>query len=540
MQEEKSPLELQRIRAPIEVPPLLQDLSCTTFIPAEQLSCHQDIQESFSHLPSKHVLRARQGEKHVHDQVRLGVFFSGGPAPGGHNVLAGLFDGLQKLARNSVLFGFLHGPEGLCKASYRELTAQEIDSYRNTGGFDLLGTGRTKIETKAQMQLALHTCEQLALDGLIIVGGDDSNTNAAVLASFFAEKASKTKVIGIPKTIDGDLKNAFVPLSFGFDTACRTYAEMIGNICKDAKSAGVHTHFIKLMGRSASHVTLECALATRPNYVLIAEEVKEKKQSLASIVKDLADFVVRRSALGKNYAVILVPEGLIEFIPEISILIKELNSLLAHSEPSSAFEIIAQLTPLSRQCFVSLSELTQKQLLLRRDPHGNVQVSLIETEKLLAELVSKELEQRRRNGEFEAAFIYRTHFLGYEGRTGFPSILDATYCYALGLTACSLVTLEYSGYMAFVSNLHLPIDEWQMGAVPFACLLHMEERKGAQKPVIQKALVACTQPSFLYLMEQRPLWALEDRYRYPGPMQFSTVLGSKDSVPHSLLIDVCN
>lgn len=531
----KSPLETLRLAYKVALPATLRNLKALSFKKTNHLPCRAEVQALFPRLTQHFVLEEAISQGTEQAPLRVGVFFSGGPAAGGHNVLAGLFDALISLHKDSSLVGFLRGPEGFLLGNGKEITKEVMDQYRNLGGFDLLGSSRTKIESQAQLQIALRTCQDFSLDGLVVIGGDDSNTNAAVLADFFLAEGCKTRVIGIPKTIDGDLKNPFAKISFGFDTACRVYAEMIGNICKDAMSACTYTHFIKLMGRSASHVTLECALATRPNYTLIGEEVKEKKKTLQSIVADLADIVARRASLGRPYGVFLIPEGLVEFIPEISLLIEELNHLLSQGEPTSSFEIIAKLSKDSRDCFESMPEPVQKQLLLRRDPHGNVQVSLIETEKLLAELVGKELEKRRSEGRFDGSFTARTHFLGYEGRCSLPSNFDATYCYTLGQTAALLIRDNHSGYMAFVSHLEKPVSLWKVGAVPLVPLMHMTIRKGKSKPVIKKALVDCTGKAFSFFQEKRAVWSEEDCYSFPGPMQFNEE--EKTWLPHSFLLE---
>ncbi len=527
---ERSPLESLRMKSPHIRPDLLQDLSLISFSSKKIENCSEDISSLFPNTANLPLLEGTLGPKKTLSPLKIGAVFSGGPAAGGHNILAGLFDALE----GGHLIGFLGGPGGIISGSYKELSKQDIDNYRNLGGFDLLGSGRTKIETKEQMQSVLETCQKLTLDGLVIIGGDDSNTNAAMLAEFFLSNNSKTKVIGVPKTIDGDLKNAYVPISFGFDTACKVYAELIGNICKDAKSAQKYTHFIKLMGRSASHVTLECALATHPNYALIGEDVHQKKETLAQIVADLCDLIIERSKLRKNYGVILIPEGLIEFIPEIASLIQELNTALSRQETSSSFVIIASLSEKAKKCFDSLPEPIQKQILLRRDPHGNVQVSLIETEKLLADLVGKELEKRKSQGLFSGPFHPMTHFLGYEGRCAIPSDFDAAYCYALGLGSALLFQAGASGYMTFVSNLDQPLANWRIGGVPLTSLLHIEVRKDKKKPVIQKALVSCEGAAFTCFIKQKKGWTLEDAYLSPGPMQFHEKL----SLPTSVLLDL--
>ena len=533
----RSSLESLRLNYLPRLPNSLKDPQNLIFTPHEILKSSPEIAALFpklSHLP---FLKATEQERKASKNLRIGVVFSGGPAPGGHNVIAGIFDAIKKIAVNGQLIGFLDGPSGIILGKHKELSLEEINNHRNLGGFDLLGSGRTKIETEEQMYSALSVCETLTLDGLIIIGGDDSNTNAAVLAQFFKDHESSISVVGVPKTIDGDLKNSFVPLSFGFDTASRVYAEMISNICREAMSSKKYTHFIKLMGRSASHVTLECALATHPNFTFIGEEVLEKKKTLSQIVSDLCDLIIERSKRGKSYGVILIPEGLIQFIPEVSTLIEELNKSLATEDPSSAV-LIARLSESSRKCFNTIPENIQKQLLLGRDPHGNVQVSLIETEKLLAELVGKELEKRKEQKLFTGAFHPITHFFGYEGRAAFPSNFDANYCYALGHIAALLIRFEMSGYMTAISNLQADPSDWDIGAVPITSLMHMEIRKGKAKPVIEKALVDLKSPAFSYFSQNKESWALEDSYRFPGPMQFSENSAVKDSLPLSTFMDI--
>ncbi len=408
----------------------------------------------------------------------------------------------------------MDGPSGIISGKSKELAAQTIAPYRNQGGFDMIGSGRTKIETEEQLNAAFAVVQKMKLDALVIIGGDDSNTNAAILAEYFLKHGCTAKVIGVPKTIDGDLKNAYVATSFGFDTAARTYSEIIGNIARDALSAKKYYHFIKLMGRSASHIALECALATQPNLTLIGEEVAEKQMTLVQIINDITDLVVKRAEMGKNYGVILIPEGLIEFIPEIGVLIKELNPLLSAETPVS--EISSKLSSHSEQCYAALPERIREQLLKTRDPHGNVQVSLIETERLLIEAVAKELDKRGKGDKFSSI----PHFLGYEGRSGYPSCFDSNYCYALGFSAALLVDEGATGCMAFVSNLHKPVREWGVGGVPLTSLMHLEMRKGKEKPVIQKALVDLKAKPFSHFNQLRERWKTEDEYRYPGPIQF--------------------
>lgn len=464
--------------------------------------------------------------------MRVGVVFSGGQAAGGHNVITGLLDALILLNPESRLFGFLEGPEGIIRGKYKELTKELIQSYRNQGGFDLIGSGRTKLETPKHLASALATVECMQLDGLVIVGGDDSNTNAAILSEYFMSKNSQTVVIGVPKTIDGDLKNTYVATSFGFDTACKIFSEAIGNIARDCLSAKKYYHFIKLMGRSASHIALECGLSTRPNMVLIAEEIAESKKTLQQITNQIADLICERAEIGKNFGVILIPEGLIEFIPEIGVLIQELNHLLADSIDNK--EIIGRLSEDSQKSFVSLPKRIQQQLLLNRDPHGNVQVSFIETEKLLIETVTQELKRRKHAGKFSALH----HFLGYEGRAGFPSNFDCNYCYSLGYTAALLITHKATGYMCCIKGLTKSPTDWEVLGVPLTSLMNLEWRKGKEKPVIKKSLVDLCSKSFSFYKQHRNIWRLDDHYLYPGPMQFFGDKQLTDTTSYSLSIDV--
>ncbi len=482
----------------------------------------EELKARFPQTYGRPVLHLKKGEAKKAHPLRVGVVFSGGQAPGGHNVIAGLFDALKKLHQKSTLLGFLDGPNGIIQGKYKELDASSIVSFRNQGGFDLIGSGRTKIESEDQLESAFKTLTSLNLDGLVIIGGDDSNTNAAILAEYLLQKGSKTKVIGVPKTIDGDLQNPWVAIPFGFDTACKVYSEMIGNICKDALSAKKYYHFIKLMGRSASHITLECALKTHPNCALIGEEIAFNKTTLKEITRQLADLVCKREREDKNYGVVLIPEGLIEFIPEIRALIEEINA-------ETSFDKQA-LTESSRECFISLPEEIQKQLLLDRDPHGNVQVSSIETEKLLISCVKKELKERSYKGKFSPV----AHFLGYEGRSALPSNFDANYCYVLGMSACILLKEGLTGYMAFVKNLEKPASEWQMGGLPLTMLMCLEKRQGKLKPVIQKALVDLGKAPFLHFKQIRQALALQDDYKFPGPIQFFGPQELTDTTPLSL------
>lgn len=456
----------------------------------------------------------------------VGVILSGGQAPGGHNVICGLYDALKATSKENVLYGFKNGPIGLLEDNYIEFDDAYIDAYRNTGGFDIIGSGRTKLETEEQFAVAAKVCEKHGITAIVIIGGDDSNTNAAVLAEYFAAHNTGVQVIGCPKTIDGDLKNEDIECSFGFDTATKTYSELIGNIERDANSAKKYWHFVKVMGRSASHVALECALETQPNICLISEEVAAKKQSLSEIADYIADAVEKRSANGNNFGVAIIPEGVVEFVPEFKVLIAEINELLAGNkteefnalgswEEKYAF-IEKGLTAESMAVFAILPQTIQQQLFLERDPHGNVQVSLIESEKLFSALVKDKLTERGFTGKFNALH----HFFGYEGRCAFPSNFDADYCYSLGYNAFMLIQYGYNGYLSKVSNLSKPAEEWVAGGMPITKMMNIERRNGEDKPVIKKALVELDGKPFKYFEANRDTWAVETAYTYPGAIQY--------------------
>ena len=460
----------------------------------------------------------------------VGVILSGGQAPGGHNVVAGLFDALKATNKDNILLGFKGGPSGLTDDKYVEITGDFLDKYRNTGGFDIIGSGRTKLETEEQFKVAAEVCKKHGITAIVIIGGDDSNTNAAVLAEYFAAHNTGVQVIGCPKTIDGDLKNEDIDCSFGFDTACKTYSELIGNIERDANSAKKYWHFIKVMGRSASHVALECALETQPNICLIGEEVAAKKMSLLDITKQIADSVCYRASQGNNFGVAIIPEGIVEFVPEFKVLIAEINELLAgkkteefNSLPSwkEKYAFIEKgLTKESMKVFAFLPEAIQKQLFLERDPHGNVQVSLIESEKLFSELVANELKKRKNSGEFMGKFGTQHHFFGYEGRCAFPSNFDADYCYSLGYNAFMLIQYGYNGYLSKVSNLAAPAEQWVAGGMPITKMMNIERRNGEDKPVIRKALVELDGKPFKYFESHREEWSKETCFVYPGAIQY--------------------
>ncbi len=460
--------------------------------------------------------------------INVGVILSGGQAPGGHNVISGLFDGIKKINRDSRLYGFLMGPGGFVDHKYVELTSEIIDQFRNTGGFDIIGSGRTKLETKAQFDKGLEILKQLDIKALVIIGGDDSNTNACVLAEYYKQINAGVQVIGCPKTIDGDLKNEVIETSFGFDTATKVYSEVIGNIQRDCNSAKKYWHFIKLMGRSASHIALECALQCQPNVCIISEEVEAKKQTLNDIVNSIADIVAARAANGNNYGTVLIPEGLIEFIPAMKVLIAELNDLLAANaaefatiEPNNRLSWVAdRLSAENAGIFTSLPDGVANQLCLDRDPHGNVQVSLIETEKLLGHMVARRLDQMKSEGRYVGKFAAQFHFFGYEGRCADPSNFDADYCYALGFNASCLIRAGVTGYMSSVRNLTKPSVQWIAGGIPITMMMNMERRHGAMKPVIQKALVTLDGAAFTKFAEQRDSWAINTEFVYPGPIQY--------------------
>ncbi len=498
----------------------------------ESVADQKEIAKLFPNTYGMPLITFEAGEtKKKRDAINVGVILSGGQAPGGHNVISGIFDGIKKINPKSRLYGFLGGPGGLVDHKYVELTADFIDEYRNTGGFDIIGSGRTKLEEEWQFDKGLEIAKDLNLNALVIIGGDDSNTNACVLAEYYAAKNAGVQVIGCPKTIDGDLKNSMIETSFGFDTATKVYSELIGNIQRDANSAKKYWHFIKLMGRSASHIGLECALKTQPNITLISEEIAEKKQTLSEIVDYMAGIVAKRAQNGDNFGVALIPEGLIEFVPEMKALISELNDMLAEgSESEKEFQMLRKshrndwiaghLSEASSTVFKSLPPGIATQLTLERDPHGNVQVSLIETEKLLGEMVKTKLEKMKKGGEYIGKFGVQFHFFGYEGRCAAPSNFDADYCYSLGYTASVLISDGKTGYMSSVRNLTSPAEEWIAGGVPVTMMMNMEKRHGHMKPVIQKALVELEGAPYKYFVSKRGEWAYSTQFIYPGPIQY--------------------
>ena len=496
--------------------------------PTQSVGDQEEIKKLFPNTYGMPLVEFVPGDEAMSQKINVGVILSGGQAPGGHNVISGIFDAVKKLNPENKLYGFLMGPGGLVDHNYKELTAEIIDDYRNTGGFDMIGSGRTKLEKEDQFEKGLEIIRELGINAIVIIGGDDSNTNACVLAEYYAAKNYGVQVIGAPKTIDGDLKNDQIETSFGFDTATKTYSEVIGNIERDANSARKYWHFIKLMGRSASHIALECALQTQPNICLISEEIEQKDMTLNQIVEGIAQSVADRAAAGNNFGVVLIPEGLIEFIPSIGRLIDELNDLLAaHGEEYKNLEaneqkkyILAHLSAENAETFKTLPGDVARQLSLDRDPHGNVQVSLIETEKLISDMVADKLAEWKNEGKFVGKFAAIHHFFGYEGRCAAPSNFDADYCYALGVSAVQLIANGKTGYMAIVKNTTAPTDEWKAGGVPITMMMNMERRNGEMKSVIRKALVELDGAPFKKFAEKRDEWAKETCYVYPGPIQY--------------------
>jgi len=488
----------------------------------------EEIKKLFPNTYGMPLVEFVPGEKDNAQKMNVGVILSGGQAPGGHNVISGIFDAVKKLNPENKLYGFLMGPGGLVDHKYLELTSDIIDQYRNTGGFDMIGSGRTKLEKTNQFEKGLEIIRELNIKAIVIIGGDDSNTNACVLAEYYAAKNYGVQVIGAPKTIDGDLKNDQIETSFGFDTATKTYSEVIGNIERDANSARKYWHFIKLMGRSASHIALECALQTQPNICLISEEIEKKDMTLNQIAEQIATAVAQRAAAGNNFGVVLIPEGLIEFIPSIGRLINELNDLLAaHGAEYKNLEvdeqkkyIVAHLSKENAETFETLPVEVARQLSLDRDPHGNVQVSLIETEKLISDMVGAKLAEWKKENKFVGKFAALHHFFGYEGRCAAPSNFDADYCYALGASAAQLIANDKTGYMAIVKNLSEPTDAWKAGGVPITMMMNMERRNGEIKPVIRKALVELDGAPFKAFAQKRDQWAKQTCYTYPGPIQY--------------------
>jgi len=528
---QKSPLQIARASYQPKLPVALQgNVVLENGELTQSVADQEEIKALFPNTYGMPVIKMIKGEKKSFEPMNVGVILSGGQAPGGHNVISGLFDGLKNLNPANKLYGFLGGPSGLIEHKYIELTADIIDEYRNTGGFDIIGSGRTKLEETWQFDKGIEICNQLGIKAVVIIGGDDSNTNACVLAEYYLQKNTGIQVIGCPKTIDGDLKNEQIETSFGFDTACKVFSELIGNIQRDANSAKKYWHFIRLMGRSASHIALECALQAQPNICLISEEVEAKKMNLGDIVDQIVKVIVDRAEAGLNFGTVLIPEGLIEFIPAMKKLIQELNDILANNEES--FNALATddekrqfmkacLTADSCALFRDLPKGIARQLMLDRDPHGNVMVSQIETEKLLIEMVAKKLAILKAEGLYKGKFNALNHFFGYEGRCAIPSNFDADYCYSIGVTATWLIANGKTGYMSLVQNLTAPAADWVAGGVPITMMMNMEKRNGKMKPVIQKALVDLNGEPFKYLAAHREEWAdANTSYIYPGPIQY--------------------
>lgn len=516
----KSALQIARAAYQPKLPQALKGAVAITEGEATQsVADQEEIKKLFPNTYGMPVVKFTAASKaETLPAMNVGVILSGGQAPGGHNVISGIFDGLKALNKDCKLYGFLGGPSGLIDHKHMELTADIIDEYRNTGGFDIIGSGRTKLEKQDQFDSGIEICNKLGIKALIIIGGDDSNTNACVLAEYYLQKKCGIQVIGCPKTIDGDLKNSMIETSFGFDTACKVYSEVIGNIMRDANSAKKYWHFIKLMGRSASHIALECGLQTQPNVCIVSEEVEAKKMTLSQIVNDIADKVAARAAQGNNFGVVLIPEGLIEFIPEMKVLISELNDALA--KESDVAKALKMISAQSLSVYNSLPEAIAKQLTLERDPHGNVQVSLIETEKLLIEMVKTRLAAMKAEGKYCGKFSALGHFFGYEGRCAAPSNFDADYCYSLGYNAAHLIANGKTGYMSLIQNTTKPASEWVAAGVPITMMMNMERRHGEMKPVIRKALVELDGAPFKALAANRDKWAIETAYVYPGPIQY--------------------
>ena len=526
---EKSALQKARASYQPKLPKALQGaVKIAEGAPTQSVDNQEDIKKLFPNTYGMPLIEFVQGNEIPAKAINVGIILSGGQAPGGHNVISGLFDEVKKLNPNNQLYGFLMGPGGLVDHKYIEITADFLNDYRNTGGFDMIGSGRTKLETTEQFEKGLEIIRKLDINAIVIIGGDDSNTNACVLAEYYAAKNYGVQVIGCPKTIDGDLKNDQIETSFGFDTATKTYSELIGNIERDCNSARKYWHFVKLMGRSASHIALECALQTQPNICIISEEVEAKDLTLNNIIENIAAAVAYRAEQGQNFGVVLIPEGLIEFVPAIGRLIQELNDLLAaHGADYKDLDkdaqreyIMAHLSAENKATFETLPESVGRQLSLDRDPHGNVQVSLIETEKLISEMVDAKLASWAKQGKYKGQFAPQHHFFGYEGRCAAPSNFDADYCYALGTSAALLIASGKTGYMAIVKNTTANAENWKAGGVPITMMMNMERRNGEMKPVIRKALVELDGKPFKTFAAQRDEWAKNTCYIYPGPIQY--------------------
>ena len=530
-----SPLQIERLKyqpkLPFSLASGINHLVSVEGKATQSVANQDEIKALFKNTYGKPTVTFQTSTESTTSDLRnVGVILSGGQAPGGHNVIAGLYDALKQANPSNKLYGFLGGPSGIIDGKYVEFNDEFINDYRNTGGFDIIGSGRTKLETEEQFQSSWEVCKKLNISAVVIIGGDDSNTNAALLAEWFVAHNAGIQVIGCPKTIDGDLKNEQIEISFGFDTATKTYGELIGNIERDANSAKKYWHFIKIMGRSASHVALEAALQTQPNITLISEEVEQRKMSLSSIIDYMTDIIVKRSEMGKNFGIAVIPEGLIEFIPELKSMIANLNDIMPSLEKDSKYsngsdaEKIAiienSLSSENSSVFKSLPALIKSQLLMDRDPHGNVQVSKIETEKLLISMIEAKLSELKKAGKYSGKFSTQSHFFVYEGRCAFPSNFDADYCYSLGFNAFALINFGLTGYLSSVRNLTEPANDWIAGGVPLTMMMNMERRHGEMKPVIKKALVELDGPVFKKLEANREDWALNDRYLFPGAIQY--------------------
>ena len=547
-----SPLQIARYQYNPKLPGMLRngisEICVKNGAPTESVADQEKIKALFPNTYGKNEITFQKGENTSPAKKQIvGVILSGGQAPGGHNVVSGLYDALKATSKENELYGFKGGPSGLIDDDFIVFTDEYINQYRNTGGFDIIGSGRTKLETEEQFKIVAENCKKHSITAIVIIGGDDSNTNAAVLAEYFAAHNTGVQVIGCPKTIDGDLKNEDIECSFGFDTATKTYSELIGNIERDANSAKKYWHFVKVMGRSASHVALECALETQPNICLIGEEVAAKKMSLAQITDYIADSVAKRAAKGMNFGLAIIPEGIVEFVPEFSKLIAEINELLA-GEKADAFNALATweekyafikngLTEESFKVFEILPAGIQQQLFLERDPHGNVQVSLIESEKLFSEMVKKNLAARKAAGTYKGKFSPLHHFFGYEGRCAFPSNFDADYCYSLGYNAFMLIQYGYNGYLSKVSNLSKPAEEWVAGGMPITKMMNIERRHGADKPVIRKALVELDGAPFKFFASHRDEWAENTCFTFPGAIQYFGPSEVCDLTTHTLALE---
>ncbi|MGL5977674.1 MAG: diphosphate--fructose-6-phosphate 1-phosphotransferase [Erysipelotrichaceae bacterium] len=549
---EKSPLQLARYQYAPKLPGMLRngiaEIGVKEGNETQSVADQDAIKALFPNTYGKKEITFEKGTNtSTAKQHKVGVILSGGQAPGGHNVICGLYDALKATSADNELYGFKNGPIGLITDDFLVFDDAYINEFRNTGGFDIIGSGRTKLESEEQFAIAADVCKKHGITAIVIIGGDDSNTNAAVLAEYFAAHETGIQVIGCPKTIDGDLKNEDIEISFGFDTATKTYSEVIGNIGRDANSAKKYWHFIKVMGRSASHVALECALETQPNICLISEEVEAKAMSLSQLADYIADSVANRAAKGMNFGVALIPEGVVEFIPEFKTLIHEINELLAGTK-ADAFNALATwkekyafietgLTAESMSVFALLPEGIQQQLFLERDPHGNVQVSLIESEKLFSAIVAAKLEERKAAGTYNGKFNALHHFFGYEGRCAFPSNFDSDYCYSLGYNAFMLIQYGYTGYLSKVSNLSAPASEWVAGGMPITKMMNVERRHGEDKPVIKKALVELDGKPFKFFEARRDVWAVETCYLYPGAIQYYGPAEVCDIVTRTLTLE---